>query len=123
MLEALCDHLIEKPGLYLHEMELFLLDEFDIRVPRSTISDALRQSGWSRKECRRQARERNADLRDDYMHLISEFQSFHLVYVDESGCDKRIGFRRSGWSPSGTTPVQVSRFHRDQRYQILPGYA
>nr|XP_001390211.2 transposase [Aspergillus niger CBS 513.88] len=122
MLETLCDHLIEKPGLYLHEMELFLLEESDIRVPKSTISDTLRQSGWSRKECRQQARELNADLRDDYMHLISEFQSFHLVYVDESGCDKRTGFRRSGWSPSGTTPVQVSRFHRDQRYQILPAY-
>jgi transposase len=43
--------------------------------------------------------------------------------VDESGCDKRIGFRRTGWSPLGTTPVQVSKFHRDQRYQILPAYA
>lgn len=96
MLEVLCDHLIEKPGLYLHKIELFLLDEFDIRVPKSTISDTLRQSGWSRKECRQQARERNTDLRNDYIHLISEFQSFHLVYVDESGCDKRIGFRRSG---------------------------
>lgn len=77
MLEALCDHLIEKPGVYLHEMELFLLDEFGVCVPKSTtISDTLRQPGWSRKECRQQARERNADSRDDYMHLISEFQSF-----------------------------------------------
>jgi hypothetical protein len=27
MLEALCDHLLEKPGLYLDEMALFLWDE------------------------------------------------------------------------------------------------
>ena len=62
------------------------------------------------------------DLRDDYCHLISEFSSYHLVYVDESGCDKRIGIRRTGWSPLGITPVQVSKFHRHQRYQILPAY-
>jgi hypothetical protein len=28
MLEALCEHLLGKPGLYQNEMELFLLDEF-----------------------------------------------------------------------------------------------
>lgn len=31
-----------------------------------------------------------------------------------SSFDKQIGFR---WSP-----IQISRFHRDQRYQILPAY-
>lgn len=122
MMEALCDHLLEKPHLYLHEMQIFFLDEFEASVPKSTISDALRRIGWSKKTARQKAKERNADLRDDYCHLISEFRSYHLVYVDESGCDKRIGFRRTGWSPFGTTPVQVSKFHRDQRYQILPAY-
>jgi hypothetical protein len=122
MLEGLCDYLLEKPDAYLHEMELFLLDEFDICAPKSTISDALRCKGWSKKVIQQQARERNADLRDEYVHFISEFCSYHLV-VDESGCDKRIGFRRTGWSPSGTTPIQISKFHRDQRYQILPAYS
>jgi len=42
--------------------------------------------------------------------------------VDESGYDKRIRFRRTGWSPLGVTPVQIARYHREQRYQILPAY-
>jgi transposase len=42
--------------------------------------------------------------------------------VDESGCDKRIGYRQTGWSPLGVTPIQVSQFQREQRYQILPAY-
>jgi transposase len=42
--------------------------------------------------------------------------------VDESGCDKRIGFRRTGWFPLGVTPVQVTQFQREKRYQILPAY-
>ncbi|OQE62925.1 hypothetical protein PENNAL_c0256G04169 [Penicillium nalgiovense] len=123
MLEALCDHLIEKPSLYLDEMALFLWDEFDIQATKSSISRALASKRWSKKTARVKARERNHDLRDEYSHFISDFRSYHLVYVDEFGCDKRIGFRRTGWSPLGVTPVQVSKFHRDQRYQILPAYA
>jgi hypothetical protein len=122
MLEALCDHLLEKPNLYLSVMELFLLDKFDVSIPKSTISDALHHIWWSRKTARQKDRKRNADLRDDYCHLISEFCLYHLVYVDESGCDKWIGFRRTGRSPLGIAPVQVSKFHCDQQYQILPAF-
>lgn len=30
ILEALCDHLLEKPNLYLDEMVIYLWDEFDV---------------------------------------------------------------------------------------------
>ena len=122
MLSALCDHLLEKPDQYLDEMAVFLWDEFDTMVDPSTIFRALDKIAWSNKTIRRRAREQNQDLRDYYLHNLSAFKSYHLVYVDESGCDKRIGFRRRGWSPLGVTPVQVAQFHRDQRYQILPAY-
>ncbi|KAI2726472.1 hypothetical protein CBS147354_4187 [Penicillium roqueforti] len=72
---------------------------------------------------RQKAKEQNAELREIYLHYLSEFESYHLVYVDESGCDKRIAFRRTGWFPLGVAPRQVSQFHRDERYQILPAYA
>jgi transposase len=123
MIEALCEHLSEKPGLYLDEMAVFLWDEFRTLVTTSSIRRALVAKGWSKKSTRQQARERNADLREWYLHNLSDFQSYQLVYVDESGCDKRVGFRRTGWSPLGVSPMQVSQFHRDQRYQILPAYA
>jgi transposase len=69
------------------------------------------------------AKERNPDLQDLYLHNLSQFRSYHLVYVDESGCDKLIGFRKTGWSPFGVTPVQIAKLHRGQRYQILPAYS
>jgi transposase len=123
MLSALCDRLLEKPGMYLDEMVLFFLDDFDVLVATSTISRVLTSAGWSKKVASRIAKERNADLRDFYLHKLSDFRSYQLVYIDESGCDKRIGFRRTGWSPLGVAPVQVARLHREQRYQILPAYA
>jgi transposase len=122
MLQVLCDHLHEEPGLYLDEMAVFLWNEFEIWVTTSSIRRALISSGWSKKIARLKAKERNAELRDIYLNNLSDFQSYHLVFVDESGCDKRLGSRRTGWSPLGVTPTQISRFHRDQRYQILPAY-
>ncbi len=93
-----------------------------VLVDPSTVSRALKSINWSKKKMRQIARERNPDLRDFYLHTISPFPSWQLVYVDESGCDKRIGCRKSGWSPRGVAPVQVTEFHREYRYQILPAY-
>lgn len=99
MLEALCDHLIVKHALY--------LDEFALQVTKWSISRALKSKGWSKKTARVKAREGNLDLRDEYHHFISNFKSYHLVYVHESGCDKRIGFRRTGWYRTGSS-IKVS---------------
>lgn len=123
MLDALCDHLAEKPTLYVEEMAVFLWDEFNILPSSSSIKRALSQAGWTKKNSQQKAKEQNPQLRDFYQHKLSEFRSYHLVFVDESGCDKRIGYRRTGWSPLGVTPVQVAKFHRGQRFQILPAYA
>ncbi|CEI70962.1 unnamed protein product [Fusarium venenatum] len=34
--------------------------------------------------------------------------------MDESGADRRVGYRNKGLAPSGVTPVQVGRFNREQ---------
>lgn len=45
MIKALCDHLFEKPGLYLEEMAIFLWDEFQTIVTTSSIRRALVAKG------------------------------------------------------------------------------
>lgn len=49
MLEALCDHLLEKPGLYLDEMAFFLWDKFQTRLNPSSIRRAFVAKGQSKK--------------------------------------------------------------------------
>jgi transposase len=82
MLAALCEHLIEKPGLYRDEMAVFLYDEFEVLISVSCIGRALASIKWTKKVIRRIANERNAELRDFYMHKLSAFRSYQLVYVD-----------------------------------------
>ncbi|KAJ5115113.1 hypothetical protein NUU61_000872 [Penicillium alfredii] len=122
MLDTLCDHLAKIPGLCLEEMAKFLWDEFNILPSSSSIQRALSRVGWTKKTARQKPKEQNPQLRDFYQHKLSEFHSYHLVFVDESGCDKRVGHKRTGWSPLGVTSVQMSKFYRGQRYQILPAY-
>ncbi|KAK6850546.1 hypothetical protein PG995_009110 [Apiospora arundinis] len=120
MLDALCDRLVERPEMYQDEMVEFLAAEFDVEVTKMSVSRALVSIGWSKKTTRRVAEERNAELRDFYNYALSEFHSYHLVYIDESGCDKRAGFRRTGWSPQGVAPVQTARFHRGRTGNLDP---
>jgi hypothetical protein len=71
-------------------------------------------SGRERSKCR--------PPRLTYLHNLSSYSSYQLVYIDGSGCDKRIGFRRTGWSPLGVTPIKVAQYQRESQYQILPAY-
>lgn len=62
-------------------------------------------------------------LRNSCLQNLSFFRSYHLVYVNESGSNKRIGFRQTGWSPLGIAPAKIARLYREQQYQILPAYS
>jgi hypothetical protein len=66
-------------------MAVFLWDDFQTMVTTSSIRRALVAKRWSRKTSRQRAREQNADLRDYYLQDLSDFYSYHLVYVGESG--------------------------------------
>jgi len=93
-------------------MVLFLWDEFEVLVTTSTISRTLKSIRWSKQAAHRVAAGRHPDLRDLYQYDLSTFEPYHVIYVDESGCDKRVGYRRTGWSPLGVTPIQIARFQR-----------
>jgi hypothetical protein len=69
------------PGLYLDEMVGFLWDEFQVLVTKFSVRRALASIGWSKKVARQVAKERNADLRDFYLHNLSEFGSYHLTPI------------------------------------------
>lgn len=58
----------------------------------------------------------------DVRRFFSEYKSYQLVFVDESGCDTLAGVRRTGWTPRGLPAIQTARIHREQRHQILPAY-
>jgi hypothetical protein len=123
MQKTLFDGLTKQSYLYRCEMADFLYRRFRKRISERSIGRILRTMGWRRKTIHHIAQQRDADLRDHYLHKIPQHNSYQLVFVDESGCDGRAGYRRWGWPPKGSSPVQVTRFRRGKRWHILPVHA
>ncbi len=64
MLDALREHVREKPRSYQYEIVNFLQEEFGVRVTTASIGRALASIGWTKKTILRVAKGRNADLRE-----------------------------------------------------------
>ena len=94
-----------------------------ITIQHQTSTEYFPGKNERKRKLSRKQKEQDPHLRDFHQQKLSELNSYQLVFVDESGCDKQIGCRQTGWSPLGMTPVQLSKFHRSERYQILPAYA
>jgi transposase len=94
MKKAFFDTLTEQPYLYRCEMADFFYRRFRRKISERSVGRILRSIGWTRTTIHCIAQQRDADLRDHYLHRISQYKSYQLVFVDESGCDGRAGYRR-----------------------------
>jgi len=106
MLEALYAPLLEESGMYQDETVEFLHEEFRALVTLPSVERAPKKMmGWTKKTTRRLAPECLVVLRDFFFHGLTEFSTCHLILIDDSGCDKRVSPRRTGWSPRGVATV------------------
>jgi transposase len=99
-----------------------LYKEYDVKISRSAISRVLKRQEWTKKVVTTIAKERNQDLRDDYIDRRAHFDPKQMIFVDESGDDRGIAIPRLGYAPKGVTPKQIKRFHRGKRVSFLPAY-
>jgi hypothetical protein len=71
----------------------FLYETFGLEVYSTIISRTLKTERWTRKTNGRVAKQRNHNLRELYLYKLSDCRSYQLVFIDESGCNKRSGYR------------------------------
>ncbi|KAL0930259.1 TPR domain-containing protein [Colletotrichum truncatum] len=119
---ALKNHLEEHPCLSQQSMADFLFEQYQVKVSRFNIGRVLKRAGWTKKVTRTIAKERNPDLRDDYIERRSHYKVKQMIFIDESGSDRGLAILERGYAPKGVTPVQTKRFHRGKRVQVLPAY-
>lgn len=81
---------IENPSVHLRELL------YPTIVDTSTICRFLKQQGFTRKKMKFIAQQRNAAARDLFISELSIYKSHMLVFVDESGADKRSSLRKYG---------------------------
>ena len=99
-------HLVmDRPGIYLREVRIELLHELGIDVTESAICVYLHKAGFTRQRLRVYAVQRDDDLRAKFASDVSLYNLDMLIFLDETGTDRRDSLRTKGYSIRGK-PVQ-----------------
>lgn len=95
-------HLVlEKPGILLSELQSELSSVLMLNVDTSTICRFLHASGFTRQKLRYVAIQRDEFLRQKFIVDMSVYSPEMLVFLDESGADRRNTLRKYGYSIRG----------------------
>ena len=98
--------LIHKPTLYLHEIQEHLFQVTGTSVHISTICRTIKEQGYTHKKVQTIALQQSEEKRIQYMAEISSYSADMLIWIDETGSDRRNSIRRYGYSLKGS-PAQV----------------
>ena len=95
---------LQNPGIYLHEIQDRLLARFGVTVSIATICRTLQFMGCTRQVIQHIPVQRSEELRAKIMARISMYDPSMLIWIDESGCDRRHCTRKWGYSLRGMPP-------------------
>ena len=112
--------LSETPSMYLKEIKQKLYDKFGVNISVPTIFRALRYTGYTRQVITHVALQQPDELRARFMAKISTYVPGTLIWIDESGHDKRKSMRKYGYSMRGVRPIERKLFVRGVRYSAIP---
>ncbi len=117
---TLIQQIYQNPGIYLHELRDVVANTTGTSVHYSTICRTLKRLGFSRKKIHYIALQQSEAKRAIYMAEISAFQPEMLVWIDETGCDKRNMLRKYGYSIRGTPAHNFALRVGGKRYSAIP---
>lgn len=119
---SLLTHLSTSPWLYQDEIAVFLKEEWDIKVHKSTISRFLKRHRWSRKKGHRIASGQSDILRTQWQSDMRHFTANQLVFLDESIFKWQTGWRGYAYAPIGDPARWSDAVRRGDTWSILPAY-
>ena len=105
---------IEKPGIYLREIQAELMHMLLLDVNVSTICKFL-HAGFTYQKLCMVALQRDAFLRQKFVVDVSEYETEMLIFLDETGADRRNCIRRRGYSMRGIPLRKHSLLVRGER--------
>ena len=116
---TLLQSVLSKPGLYLRELQQELQEVTGSWVDVSTICRTLRRLGLTRKKMKRVAIQRSEVRRVEYLAEILAYKPEMLVFIDETGSDRRHAIRQYAYQVRGITPVDYRLFAYGKRISAI----
>ena len=116
---VLIEAVVEQPGIYLHELQQHLLHETGTQLSLSSICNFLHHNGFTRQKLARVALQRSDRLRSQYLENISIFKADMLVFIDESGSDRRDCLRKYAYSLRGQPAKALTLYNRGRHVSSI----
>ena len=95
------DLVLNNPGIYLREIQAKIEEEYLLHLDCSTLCKFLHKSGFSHQKLQIVPKQRDEMLRAQYCLDVSFYSQQSLIFIDETGCDRRDILRRKGYSIRG----------------------
>ena len=115
----LINTVLSDPALHLDELQREIESHSGRAVDVSTVLRTLRRFGFSRQKLQQVALQRSEVERLEYMASIQLFDPRMLIFLDETGSDKRNALRKFGYGLRGQTPRNVQMLVRGQRVNAI----
>ena len=112
--------ILSNPGIYLSEIQAKLFSKFGLHISESTICRSLKYMDCTRQVMRRVPLQRSDSKRAKFMAEVSAYDPAMLIWIDETGCDRRNTLRKHAYSVRGLTPQDHRLFVRGVRYSVIP---
>ena len=112
--------ILHNPGIHLHELQHKLQEAYGVRVRVSTICRTLKFMDYTRQVIRHVALQQSEAMRAKFMAEVSIYDPSMLIWVDESGCNRRNTIRKYGYGIRGICPVDHRILVQGTRYSAVP---
>ena len=112
--------ILENTGIYLHEIQAKLVTMFGVTVSVATICRTLKFMNCTRQVIQHIHIRRNDELRAKFMAEVTTYDPRMLIWLDETGCDRRNCVRKWAYSIRGMTPRDHRLLARGTRYSAIP---
>lgn len=107
------------PGIYLREIQNELWEVTGADVSATSICRFLHRVGFFRQRIRYVALQRDEQLRSSFASDVAMYCPEMVIFLDESGSDKRDYLRKKGYSLRGKPPIAHKLVLRGEHVSLL----
>lgn len=111
--------ILAHPWIYLRELQQLLYHSTSCWVDASTICRTVHRLGMTRQHIMHVSLLRSEVKQAEFWAEISAFEPSMMLWVDETGCDRRNSLRKYGYGIRGQPPQEHTLILRGKRYSAI----
>ena len=110
---------LDRPGIYLHEVCQELQQTTGTEVSEATICKLFQKCGFTHTKIQHVALQCSEERRVQFRSEMQLYNKDMLVFVDESGADRRDSLRKFGYSLRGKRTMSRKLLYRGRRVSTI----